>query len=280
MTKVIDGNQIAKSVDQELQVHIAQFKTDTGITPKLVNIGYKPDERSLRYIKMKGPRAQAVGIDYEYLDLSDQSQYECMNTVSRLAQDKSIHGIIVQLPMHDWYDPQLLLNLIPPSKDVDGLSNQSLMQLQDNTTEILPATPLAILELLKRASVDMKDKQILIIGQGKLVGLPLKHILHNMGMQPIVADAQTADLQSLSTQADIIISATGQPQLITGQMIQEGAVVIDAGIVEVDGKPRGDVDFDSVSSKASIISPVPGGVGPVTVSMLLSNVLTAAKNSL
>lgn len=280
MTKVIDGNQIAQAIDQELQTQVAQFVADTGITPKLVNIGYKPDERSLRYIKMKGPRAKSVGIDYDYYDISDKSQHECLSFVSELAQDNNVHGIIVQLPMHDWYDPQLLLNLIPTTKDVDGLSDQSLLQLQNNNSEIVPATPLAILEIIKRSNISLAVKKVLVIGQGKLVGLPLKYLLQNQGIEPMIADANTTNLVELTKQADIVISGTGQPKLITGVMIKPEAIIIDAGIVEIGGKPQGDVDFASIKGVASVVSPVPGGVGPVTVSMLLSNVLTTAREGL
>jgi len=279
MSKLLDGKKIASEITQELKAEVEQLR-EAGVVPTLANIGYKPDARSLSYIKMKAPQAASIGVDYTYYDLSNKSQQDCLSFIAGLAQDKSIHGIIVQMPIHDWYDPQMLLNIIPVEKDVDGLSDQSLLNLQNNEAKILPATPLAILELLKRSDVELQDKTVTLVGQGKLVGLPLSFILRNMGIKVLTADATTVNLAELTRQADVIVSATGQPNLITAKHISQGCVVVDAGIVEVNGKPKGDVEYESVKDIASMISPVPGGVGPVTVSMLLSNVVTVAKDSL
>lgn len=275
MTKIIDGKTIAQKTAEDLAVRVSKLKS-RGVAPKLVNIGINPDKRAEVYIRLKDRIATQIGITYEYLDLSDKSQEECLQHVAELAQDNTIHGIIVQLPMRDWYDPQVLLNMIPLNKDVDGLSDQSLLALKSNTTQLIPATPLAILELLKQSGVDLQEKTVTIVGQGKLVGLPLGIILQNLGVRVLTADIHTSNLAELTQQADIVVSATGKAGLITADSISEGCIVIDAGIIEVNGQLRGDVDFESVNGKAGMLSPVPGGVGPMTVAMLLSNVVNAA----
>lgn len=275
MTKIIDGKKIAQKIADDLTVKVSELKAQ-GVTPKLVNIGIKPDKRAKVYIRLKDRIATQIGITYEYHDLSNKPQEECLQHVAELAKDNSVHGIIVQLPMHGWYDPQILLNIIPLNKDVDGLSDQSLLALKSNTAQIIPATPLAILELLKQSNVDLQEKTVTIVGQGKLVGLPLGIILQNLGVRVLTADIHTSNLAELTKQADVIVSATGQAGLIAADTITEGCVVLDAGIIEVNGKLHGDVDFESVNGKAGMISPVPGGVGPMTVVMLLSNVVNAA----
>lgn len=275
MTKIIDGKTIARKLADDLALKVSELKSQ-GITPKLVNISINPDKRAEVYIRLKDRIATEIGISYEYHDLTNKSQEECLQHVAELAQDNSVHGIIVQLPMRDWYDPQILLNMIPLNKDVDGLSDQSLLALKSNKAQLIPATPLAILELLKQSGVDLQEKTVTIVGQGKLVGLPLSIILQNLGVRVLTADIHTSNLAELTQQADIVVSATGKAGLITADSISEGCIVIDAGIIEVNGQLRGDVDFESVNGKAGMLSPVPGGVGPMTVAMLLSNVVNAA----
>ncbi|MBA3678895.1 bifunctional 5,10-methylenetetrahydrofolate dehydrogenase/5,10-methenyltetrahydrofolate cyclohydrolase [Candidatus Saccharibacteria bacterium] len=279
MTHIIDGKKIALEILAELKPHIEQLK-EIGITPKLVNIAYNPDSRSEMYIEMKRQQAEKIGIEYEYIDLSDTTQADCIQRMTLLANNNSVHGIIVQLPINDYDDPQSLLNIIPPSKDVDGLSDQSLLDLQHNQAKLQPATPLAIIELLKRSAVDLQGKKVAVIGQGKLVGKPLGYMLQNLNVDTLLADASTVDLAKITQQADIIISATGQPGLITADLVPQGSIIIDAGIAEVEGVAKGDVDFNDVKNKVNLISPVPGGVGPVTVAMLLSNVVTSAQKNI
>jgi len=275
MTKIIDGKKIAQKIADDLTSRVNDLKSH-GVTPKLVNIGINPDKRAEVYIHLKNRVATKIGIAYEYHDLSDKTQEECLLHVAKLAKDDTVHGIIVQLPIPGWYDPQSLLNIIPLNKDVDGLSDQSLLALKSNTAQLIPATPLAVLELLKRSNIDIQNKTITIVGQGKLVGLPLGLILHNLGIKVLTADVHSSNLAKLTQQADIIVSATGKAGLITADIIQKGSIVIDAGIIEVNGTLHGDVDFESVNGKAGMVSPVPGGVGPITVVMMLSNVLKAA----
>jgi len=279
MTHIIDGKKIALEILAELKPRVELLK-QVGVTPKLVNIAYNPDSRSEMYIQMKRQQAEKNGIEYEYIDLSDTTQADCIQRMTLLANNNSVHGIIVQLPINDYDDPQSLLNIIPPSKDVDGLSDQSLLDLQHNQAKLQPATPLAIIELLKRSAVDLQGKKVAVIGQGKLVGKPLGYMLQNLNVDTLLADASTVDLAKITQQADIIISATGQPGLITADLVPQGSIIIDAGIAEVEGVAKGDVDFNDVKNKVNLISPVPGGVGPVTVAMLLSNVVTSAQKNI
>ncbi len=275
MTKVINGNEIAQEIIDSVKSQIDSLD----IKPKLAIVTYNADKRSNVYVNLKLKKANEVGIECEALDWSGKSLDECKAEMQNLANDKAICAIIAQLPMHKLDGYQEVLDLIPASKDVDGLSSSSMEMLKESTANLVPATPKAILEVIKQENIELNNKNILIIGQGKLVGLPLSIIMKNQGFKVMTADKNTQDLTKLTLDADIIITATGSPHLINGGMIKQGAVVLDAGAAEADGKIVGDVDYDSVEPKASVISKVPGGIGPVTVACLLENVLETSKNS-
>ncbi len=279
MTNIIDGRKMAAEVAEELQDRVQKLGAKD-IQPKLVIIGINPDSRSQVYIHMKQRQANQVGVATEYMELSGKTEAECKEVLDQLAEDKSVHGIIVQLPFADWGDPQHLLDHIPPSKDVDGLSSASLELLAAGKAKLIPATPLSILEIIKRSGLKLADNLVVLVGQGKLVGYPLALILQNQHAEFLVADANTANLAELTNRANILITATGDPGSITADMVPEEGVVIDAGIMDVGGTLKGDVDFESVKDKASLITPVPGGVGPMTVAMLLANVVQAAEQTL
>lgn len=275
--KIIDGKQIADSLAEQLKQDVIALKAK-GIVPKLAVVTYQPDERSLVYVRLKQKRAEEVGVDVEVHDWSDNMQDDCLRLMRELAERADVHGIIVQLPLSGWYDPQMLLDLIPPHKDVDGLSQASLQALRDGKPKLVPATPLAILTLLEQSEVDLAGKQIVLVGHGKMVGMPLSILLRNRQLDVEVCDIATDDLSATTSQADVLISAAGQPKLIQAKHVKEEAVVLDVGIVEINGKLTGDVNYDSVEPKVSKIAKVPGGVGPVTVVCLLQNVVEAAKN--
>lgn len=279
MTHIIDGKKIANDVAEELKERVEKLATQN-VQPKLAIIGIGPDEPSKVYIRMKQRRAEDLGIATEYLELSQKGPAECAKIVDEKANDPKVHGIIAQLPFQDWDDTQGLLDHIPPTKDVDGLSTASQELLKRGEAPLVPATPKSILELLRRENIELKNKHIVIVGRGQLVGKPLRDILENDGMDVVVAHRQTEDFGGTLRQADVIVTAAGKAGLVTGDMVKNGATVIDAGTMDVQGKLQGDVDFDSVKAKASYISPVPGGVGPVTVAMLLENVVEAAEKTL
>jgi methylenetetrahydrofolate dehydrogenase (NADP+)/methenyltetrahydrofolate cyclohydrolase len=276
--KIIDGRKIAQGIADDLAEQVSKLKTN-GTNPKLVIIGINPDERALVYIRMKQRRAEGVGIETEFIDIADKNPVEQQEFVTSLGKDKSVHGIILQLPLMGWYDAQDLIDCVPVSKDVDGLTTISQDALAAGKAGFVPATPLAVMEILKQANVEVKGKTVCVIGRSNLVGKPLGYLLAQAGAKVLVGHRQVPDLSELTRQADIIVAAAGSPELVKAEMIRDGAVVIDVGINEIKGKLHGDVDFESVKSKASLISPVPGGVGPMTVVMLLQNVVIAAKNS-
>lgn len=275
MHKIVNGNKIANDKLNGLKIQLANLP----IKPILTIITYNADERSNLYVSLKLKNAKESGIECQLLDWSAKLLDECKLEMRKLADDDSIDAIIVQLPMNELDNYQEVLNLIPTNKDVDGLSNSSFDALKNNAQALIPATPKAILEVIKNEDIELTNKNILIVGQGKLVGLPLSIILKNKRLHVVTADKNTKNLSKLTMDADIIISAAGVPKLLTGDMIKDGAIVLDAGAAEAEGKIVGDVDYESVEPKTSIISKVPGGIGPVTVACILENVLEASKNS-
>ena len=275
MRKIINGKEIAENILNSIKHKASSENTK----PKLAVITYNADERSKLYVGLKIKKAKELGIEFEVLDWSGKDLDECKAEIQKLAKDESINGIIAQLPMNGLVNFQEVLNLIPNSKDVDGLSDASLEALKDNKQTLTPATPRAIIEVIKSEQINLNNKNILIIGQGKLVGLPLSIILKNKGYEVMTADSNTNNLNELTLDADIIISAAGVPKLITGDMVKHDVIVLDAGAAEANGKIVGDVDYESVEPKASVISKVPGGVGPGTVACLLENVILCANKN-
>ncbi len=276
MTKIVDGKLLAQEIANQLISQVDKLR-QYKINPKLAIVGIEPDTRSLVYINMKIKRAKEIGIQAEFIDLSGNSRSECITKVTELSKNPKIHGIVIQLPLSGWYDPQDLIDYINPAKDVDGLTSTSQDALEDGHTGLRPATPLAVMSILNTYDVELKDKTVTVVGRSHLVGTPLRYMLENAGAKVLVAHRQTQDLKSHTLKSDIVVSAAGSPGLITGDMVKNDVVVIDVGINDVDGKLRGDIDFDSVAPKASIITPVPGGVGPMTVVMLLQNIVQAIK---
>ena len=274
MTKIIYGKDIAQAILDSAKTEINKLS----VPPKLVIISYNANKASSQYISLKTEKAAEVGIECAKLDWSSQDLDSCKLAMQKLASDGSVDGIIVQLPVAGLDNFQDVLNLIPASKDVDGLSEASLISLKENKQVLIPATPKAILEIIEKENIELNNKNILIIGQGKLVGLPLGIILKNKRLNITTADASTNSLSDLTADADIIISATGSPKLLTGDMVKDGVIVSDSGAAESDGRTVGDVDYESVEPKCSLISKVPGGIGPVTVACLLENVLEVSSN--
>ncbi len=274
MTKIISGKDIAQAILDSIKTEINKLSKP----PKLVIISYNANKASSQYISLKTEKAAEVGIECDKLDWSSQDLDSCKLAMQKLASDVSVDGIIVQLPVTGLNNFQDVLNLIPASKDVDGLSEASLISLKENKQVLIPATPKAILEIIEKENIELNNKNILIIGQGKLVGLPLGIILKNKRLNITTADASTNNLSDLTIDADIIITATGSPKLLTGDMVKDGVIVLDAGAAESDGRTIGDVEYESVEPKCSLISKVPGGIGPVTVACLLDNVLEVSSN--
>lgn len=278
MAKIIDGNKIAQTILDEIKLEVDDLKL-TGKVPKLVIVSYNPSLASKTYVGLKLARAQELGVACEVLDWTGQSLQGCMSAMAALSARRDVDGIIVQLPTRGLKDYQELLNAIATSKDVDGLSDESLQLLYANSAKLIPATPRAILELIARSDIELSGKTIAVVGQGKLVGLPLSIILKNKNLIVSSIDINTANASQIIKSADVVVAAAGQANLVTGTMIKPGAVVLDAGTSEQNGELGGDVEYSSVEPVASMVSKVPGGIGPITVACLLQNVVEASKNS-
>ena len=268
MTAIIfDGKVASDAIAADLQAEITQL----GLKPKLIDFAIEPDDRSLLYMQTKQTRARSLGIELDIRSLEDVTMLEAKEAVQRAVADPKIHGVMLQLPLPIGYSTVQLIQLIPLTKDVDG------MNFVARDDGFAPATPAAVMEILRLHDVNLADQTVALIGQGPLVGQPLAILLHQAGAVVSLADEHTLELTELIRECKVVISAAGQPKLITADMIQDGAIVIDVGIAVENGKPSSDVDFESVRHKASFITPPTGGVGPMTVIELMRNVVEAAK---
>lgn len=271
---LIDGKKIAEEIftDLEKQVRVLPF------APVFCDILVGKDPVSLQYVEMKYAAAQKLGIEvYRANFPQDIGEAELLSEIQKINGLKNICGLIVQLPLPKHLNKQKILDSVDPRIDVDCLGSRSMDNFFSNTSLCGFPTAEAIMEILSRTGVSLKDKEILVIGQGQLVGRPVSHLLKTQGLNVVVSDSKTVNLDALLKNADVIISAAGQSGFVTGEKIKPGCVVIDAGTSETEGGILGDVDKESVGKVASVFSPVPGGVGPVTVAMLLKNVVKVAK---
>lgn len=270
MVTILSGEKLAKNILANLKK-----KQHKNLSLAVVQVG--DNHVSLKYIAEKEKVAKDLGIGFRLvLYPSTVSQAILMKGIQKLGKDKKISGIIVQLPLPKHLDTQTILDTIPQGKDVDVLSSASFAEFVLRTLPILPPTVAAISLLLQKTKRKLEGVQVAVVGAGRLVGLPVSVWLAQQGAIISLIQKETKDIPQLVQQADIVISGVGKSGLITGSMIKKGAVVIDAGTSVESGKSHGDVDFKSVSQKAGYLSPVPGGVGPLTVAFLLSNLITLA----
>ena len=218
-----------------------------------------------------------ASLSYEYGDTTPQE--EIAAKLRELAADDNVDGILVQLPLPKGYDERYLLSLIPDSKDVDGFSPTNMGLLAMNKPRTISCTPFGVMKLIESTGTSLKGKRAVVIGRSNTVGKPMAMLLLNADCTVTVCHSKTKDLAKIASEADILVAAIGRPRFVTADMVKEGAIVIDVGINRVDGKLVGDVDFDAVKDKASFITPVPGGVGPMTITMLLANTLQAAQKA-
>ena len=272
--KIMDGKALAEKVKAQLAHKIVESK----ICPSLRVILVGDNEASKIYVRNKLKAAASVGIDCEPVPLSSSAtEEELLKEIEKLNQDKTVDGFIVQLPLPNHISQLKVLAAIDPKKDVDGFSPYNAGLLDAGSKEaIVAATPKGILRLLKEYQVDLCGKNVLVIGRSNIVGKPLAMLLLNENATVTVAHSKTTGLQDITRNADIVIVACGVAKLVKKDWLKEGAVVVDVGINHVDGKLCGDVDFEEACSKVSLITPVPGGVGPMTVAMLLENTLEVA----
>ena len=274
--RIIDGKRIAAELREEVRQRVQQLREKAGKAPGLAVILVGDDPASATYVRSKTKACQEAGILSRRLTPpGDVSQSDLLCIVRELNRDPAIHGILVQLPLPKHLDERAVLESVDPAKDVDGITFASIGRLVENQPLFVPCTPAGILELLDREEIAIQGRRAVVVGRSELVGKPVSFLLLHRHATVTICHSHTADLASETRRADILVAAVGKPRMITGDMIKPGAVVIDVGINRIGDKLVGDVEFESAVQVASAITPVPGGVGPTTVAMLLKNTLRA-----
>lgn len=278
---LIDGKSIAAAIRKELRVRTDAFEQKFGERPGLAVVLIGDDPASEVYVRNKIRGCEEAGIhSFSYHLPAETGQKEAEELVKTLASDPSVHGILVQLPLPKGLNADALLSLIPPEKDVDGFCAENIGSLALGREKIVACTPLGVMELLKRSEIGLRGKHAVVIGRSNIVGRPMALLLLNADATVTICHSRTRDLKAECLRADILVSAVGKPKFVTADMVKEGAVVVDVGMNRgADGKLCGDVDFSAVQSKVSYITPVPGGVGPMTIAMLMQNVAQAAESA-
>jgi methylenetetrahydrofolate dehydrogenase (NADP+)/methenyltetrahydrofolate cyclohydrolase len=274
---LMDGNALRDELVARIRERIEQAGSPA-VCLATVLVG--DDGPSQRYVNMKHKKAAEAGLASRHVDLpATATQAEVESVVRGLAIDDAVHGILVQLPLPDGLDPEPVIDLIPPEKDVDGLTERSMGRLVRGRPGLVGCTPLGVMRLLERYDVPTSGKRAVVIGRSTLVGLPLSLLLARKGVDATVtlAHSRTADMAAVVREADIVIGAAGQARMITADMVKPGATVIDVGVSRTESGIVGDVDFEPVSEVAGFITPMPGGTGPMTIACLLENTLTAAQ---
>ena len=279
MTVIIDGDKIAQEVRHSVRKEALDFKEKTGIVPGLAVILVGEDPASQVYVGRKAKACAEVGfLSREYKLSADTSEAKLLNIISELNADQVIHGILVQLPLPKHIHTDKIIAAIDPQKDVDGFHPYNVGGLVSGDPLFVPCTPRGIMELISRTGIELAGKEAVVVGRSNIVGKPTALLLLAQHATVTICHSRTKDLPAVTRRADVLIAAVGKPQMIKANMVKEGAVVIDVGVNRLEnGKLTGDVAFDEVAAKASFITPVPGGVGPMTIAMLMKNTLDAAR---
>ena len=281
--KILDGKKLAEKLNLELKEKVKSAVEKTGIKPKLATILVGKDPASEVYINIKHRTCQEVGFDSIIVDLGeDISKEKLLNEIEKLNKDPTIHGILLQIPLpeHLKYDVPELLEKISPLKDADGLNPVTRGKLFDYNEESGACTPKGIISILEHNNIDLKGKDVVIINRSNLVGKPLIFMLLKRNATVTICHTSTKDIDSYIQKADILVVAVRKPNFITKGRIKEGAIIIDVGINRIEGKLCGDVDFEGVLDKCGKITPVPGGIGPMTVAMLCENTFALYKKQI
>ena len=278
VAKILDGKQIAKEYRQRLKNQVNELK-EHGFTPKLSVILVGNDGASQSYVKSKKKAAEKIGMISEIVHLDEStSEEEVLSELNRLNNDDTVSGILVQVPLPKQVSEQNVLETINPNKDVDGFHPINIGKLYIDEQTFVPCTPLGIMEILKHADINLEGKNAVVIGRSHIVGQPVSKLLLQANATVTILHSRTKNMNAHLKQADVIVSAVGQPGLVTKENVKEGAVIIDVGNTpDENGKLKGDVAYDEVKEIASAITPVPGGVGPLTITMVLNNTLLAEK---
>ena len=278
MAVLIDGKELAKKIRANLKIECEELNKK-GINSKLAVIMVGDDPASKVYVRNKSKACEDVGIEYEeYILDSNISQKELIDLIKKLNQDKTINGILLQSPIPSNLDINEAFKTITPEKDVDGFNPVNVGKLVLNQDTFVSCTPYGIMKIFEEYNIDLSGKNVVILGRSNIVGKPLIHCCLNKNATVTTCHSKTQNIKEITSKADILISAIGKANFVTEDMVKEKAVVIDVGINRLDnGKITGDVDFENVKGKTEFITPVPGGVGPMTITMLMNNVIKATK---
>jgi len=276
--RIIDGKAVAASVRVRVAAEVTAFEAERGRVPTLATVLVGDDEASKVYVGGKHRACEEAGIGSRHHDLpAGATEAELLDLVEVLNRDDDVDGILVQLPVPEQIDPDRVVASIDPAKDVDGLTPVSAGLLAHGMPGLVSCTPAGVMELLRHEGVELEGAEAVVVGRSKLVGVPVARLLLQANATVTSCHSRTRDLEAVCRRADVLVAAVGAPRLLGADAVKPGAVVIDVGVNRTDGGLVGDVDFDAAVSIASAITPVPGGVGPMTIAMLLVNTLAAAR---
>ena len=282
MAKIIDGKAISAAIREEITEEVKTFESENGFKPGLSVIIVGENPASKVYVRNKRLACEQVGFNSEVIEMPEETtEDELLAVIDRLNGDKNVHGILVQLPLPKHINEEAVLLKINPAKDVDAFHPFNVGKIMTGNFDLAPCTPAGVMELIRRSGIEIKGKECVIVGRSNIVGKPQAMLMLQADATVTICHSRTKELAAACRRADILVAAIGKPNFFTADMVKDGAVVIDVGINRgEDGKLCGDVNFAEVEPKASYITPVPGGVGPMTITMLLKNTLNAAKASL
>ena len=281
MAIIIDGKRVSMKIKENLKEEVKSLQ-EKGINPGLAVVVVGNDPASRVYVNNKEKDCEYIGINsFEYALPEDATEEEVLSLIDKLNNDEKVSGIIVQLPVPKHISEEKIINAISPKKDVDAFHPENVGRIMTGSYSFLPCTPAGVMELLEEYNIEISGKKCVVIGRSNIVGKPMAMLLIHKSGTVTVCHSKTKDLKEVVKDADIVVAAIGKAKFVTADMIKEGAVVIDVGINrDEDGKLCGDVDYKNISEKAYAITPVPGGVGPMTRAVLMKNTVTAAKNNI
>lgn len=281
MSRIIDGRELAAQVRAEVNSEISLLKAKTGLTPGLAVVLVGDDPASRVYVRNKGKACEEVGIrSFQHTLPADTTEEDLLALIKKLNGSKDVHGILVQLPLPSNIDEEAVLEAVSPQKDVDGFHPYNVGRLTIGRPLLQPCTPCGVMRMIESIGVDISGKEAVVVGRSNIVGKPMALMLLHKNATVTICHSRTRDIAQKVLSADIIIAAVGRAGFVKGEWVKDGAVVIDVGINRTaEGKLVGDVDFEGASKRASFITPVPGGVGPMTIAMLLKNTVEAAKRA-
>jgi len=276
--QIIDGKKVSAEIIEAIKSETQSLKESFGKTPGLAVVLVGDDPASAVYVRNKGKACERAGFNsFEHRLPGDTSEDDLLALISKLNKDADVNGILVQLPLPDGIDSQKILEAIEPAKDVDGFHPVNVGGLASGISDLAPCTPAGIMELLDHYNIPIEGKEAVVLGRSNIVGKPAALLLLKRNATVTICHSRTQNLADVTSRADILVAAIGKPDFVSAEMVKEGAAVIDVGINRVDGKLTGDVDFEAVSKKTPYITPVPGGVGPMTIALLMKNTLSAFK---